>query len=161
MDPAAVPTAPDTGSTGGTTDTGGSTGATTGGSTGSGDAKPDTGGDTGTRYFYYESDVLVGELGQPPKRINRVPRVEPLPSRDTPVVLYMGVANEGKVAVFSVSRDVVGVTGGTCSPSPESCQLLALEKGKTAELSYAYANKVFSLKVADIRLRVTRKPPKR
>ena len=73
----------------------------------------------------------------------------------------MGVANGGKSAVFSVSSDVVGVAGdGLCSPTPESCQLLALDKGKTADLTYAFANKVYTLRVADIRLRVTTKKPK-
>ena len=145
----------DSGSTGG-----GGSGGTTGGSgsgSGSGGGKPQ-----GTRYYFYETDVFVGEAGTELKRVNRVPNTSPLPSREAPVVLYMGVTNGGKTAVFSVSRDVVGVAGeGFCSPTPESCQLLALEKGKTADLTYSYANTVYTLRVADIRLRVTSKPPKR
>jgi hypothetical protein len=144
----------DEGGTGGTGDTGGS-----GSGSGSGGSKPTT---TGTRYYFYETDVFTGEAGTELKRINRVPNTSPLPSRQTPVLLYMGVTNGGKTAVFSVSSDVVGVGGeGFCSPSPESCQLLALEKGQQADLTYAFANKVYTLKVADIRLRITTKPPKR
>ena len=145
----------DAGSTGGTTDT---TGGSTGGSgSGSGGGKP-----AGARYYFYETDVFAGEAGTELKRFNRVPNTSPLPSREVPVVLYMGVTNGGKSAVFSVSRDVVGVSGdGLCSPTPESCQLLALEKGQSADLTYGYANAVYTVRAADIRLRVTRKPPKR
>ena len=143
---------------------GGSSGGSTAPPSGSGSGSGSGGGKpspTGTRYFFYETDVLVGEVGTELKRVNRVPRTSPLPSREIPVLLYMGVAGNGNVAVFSVSRDVVGVGGeGLCSPSPESCQLIALEKGQQADVTYAYDNKVYTVKVADIRLKVTRKKPK-
>ena len=159
-DPAATP---DTGSTGGTTDsTGGSGGKGDSGGSGSGGSGGEKPSTTGTRYFFYETDVFVNEAGLPPKRVNRVPNTSPLPSKEVPVVLYMGVTNGGDTAVFSVSRDVVSVSAdGICSPSPESCQLLALKKGQTADLTYSYANTVYTLRVADIRLKITRKPPKR
>lgn len=147
-DSAATP-APDSGSTGG------STAPATGGSGGD---KPVS---STRHYYFYETDVFVGEVGTELKRVNRVPRTSPLPSKEIPVLLYMGVAGDGKAAVFSVSRDVVGVGGeGFCSPSPESCQLLALEKGQQADVTYSFDNKVYTVKVADVRLRVTTKKPK-
>lgn len=147
--------APSEGGADGTKDTTSGSGS----GSGSGGGKPAS---SGTRYYFYETDVFTGEAGTELKRVNRVPNTSPLPSREVPVLLYMGVTNGGKTAVFSVSRDVVGVGGeGFCSPTPESCQLLALEKGQQADLTYAYANKVYTVKVADIRLKVTDKKPNR
>ena len=141
----------------GTGSSGGSTSPTGGSGSGSGGGKT-----TGPRYYFYETDVFAGQAGTELKRFNRVPNTSPLPSREVPVVLYMGVTNGGKSAVFSVSRDVVGVSGtGLCSPTPESCQLLALEKGQSADLTYGYANAVYTREGRRLRLRVTRKPPKR
>jgi hypothetical protein len=111
-------------------------------------------------WYFYETDVSIGELGQPPVRRNRVEDFDYLPNEDVPVLSYMGTLHSGKQAIFLVSEDVSTQTGGgSCFPSPERCQLLALGKGETEELTWGPTGKVYRLKIEEIGLVVSRKPP--
>lgn len=123
--------------------------------------KPSKSGKTVTRYYSYETDVLVGPVGAPLKRRNRVSSFDYLPSLDAPVLSFMGTINGGKQAVFLVSEDVTAHTGaGRCFPAPESCQLLALAPGEAEDLTYGEAGQVFRIKVVKIKLKVSTKPPR-
>ncbi len=148
---------PDGGGGGGGTDT---AGGTTGGSTGDGTVTI-----TGTTksklyYFYYETDVLVGESGANLKRMNKIDPFTLLPSEEVPILVFLGVTAGGKQAVFSVSRQVLEVSGeGTCYPSPESCELLGVPPGGGADMVYAVDNKTYRIEITRIKFIKSTKPP--
>jgi hypothetical protein len=111
-------------------------------------------------YFYYETDVRSGEAGQQLKRQNDIDPFTLLPSENVPVAVFMGVANGGNQAVFSVSRQVTNVSGeGTCYPDPDSCELLGISQGDGADLAYAGDNKIYRIEVARIKFIKSRNPP--
>jgi hypothetical protein len=53
----------------------------------------------------------------------------PLPSSDNPVVVFMGVKNDGETAVFLIAADSSVTGDGTCKPSDTACTLLYMKKG--------------------------------
>jgi fructose-specific phosphotransferase system component IIB len=60
-----------------------------------------------------------------------VERLAVLPSVETPVLVYRGVEEGGKVAVFELTGSVTAQGDGGCEPSPEDCQILRLRAGET------------------------------
>jgi hypothetical protein len=159
-------TAPTT--TGSTGDDGGESGSVT--------TKPDTGGstDTGgggrgggggsvktkTRYFYYTTDLLVGEAAWTLQRRDGVKALTPLPSETVPVAIYLGATLDGKRALFLLSDQVTQVSGpGQCLPSPTDCSMLALREGESEDLLYGADGKIYRIKVLRNRRVVSSKPP--
>lgn len=113
------------------------------------------------RYFFYETDVMVGDASAPLQSRRRIDRFTPLPGPEAPVVVFLGTQNGGKKAIFLVSDNVTPLTGGgQCTPSPEACQLLALGENQTHDLVYALDGKTYRIKVTRIELMETAKPPK-
>jgi len=134
----------------------------TGGGSDTGDVP--TGGSTGKpkiRYFYYVTDVEVGEADGEMKKKKAVDPFDYLPGESAPVLVFLGNQPD-KSAVFLISKDVLSVEGaGSCFPSPEACQLLALKTGENADLVYGIDSKTYRIKVTSVKLRVSRKLPKR
>ena len=64
-----------------------------------------------------------------------VERLAVLPSEEAPVLVYRGVEDGGKVAVFELTGSVVAVGDGKCEPGPEDCQILKLRAGETEFLT--------------------------
>ena len=60
-----------------------------------------------------------------------VTRLSVLPDEEKPVLVYRGVEDGGKVAVFELTGAVVADGDGTCAPTPEDCQYLKLRAGET------------------------------
>jgi hypothetical protein len=60
-----------------------------------------------------------------------VERLSVLPDAEKPVLVYRGVADGGKVAVFELTGAVVADGDGTCAPTPVDCQYLKLRAGET------------------------------
>jgi hypothetical protein len=60
-----------------------------------------------------------------------VKRLQPLPSAELPVLIYLGVVGDGKVAEFLVDQGVTPVGDGECHPSPEQCETIRLRAGET------------------------------
>jgi hypothetical protein len=149
-----------TGSTGvGGGSTGG--GSTGGGSTGGGGGGKSPGKVTTqkTTYYWWESDVQVGEAGTPLTTMNRVKPFQFLPSADKPVLTYIGTVG-GNQAVFLVSEDVSSIGGeGTCFPSLDACQLLGLNAGKGADLIYGPDGKTYHVQVLRVKRVTSSKPP--
>ena len=52
-------------------------------------------------------------------------------TRRTPVLVYRGVEDGGKVAIFELTGDVDAQGDGKCEPTPEDCQYLKLRAGET------------------------------
>jgi hypothetical protein len=64
-----------------------------------------------------------------------VERLKVLPSTEQPVLIYRGVEDGGKVAVFELTGSVVALGDGRCEPRPEDCQILKLKAGETEFLT--------------------------
>jgi hypothetical protein len=64
-------------------------------------------------------------------------RLAPLPSPEAPVLVYEGVENGGRYAVFSIPADVTAVGDGKCKPNPENCATLKLRAGETEFITVA------------------------
>ena len=147
-------------STSGTTGVGGGSTHSGGGGGGGGNSpgtvkqKPQK-----TTYFWWESDVQVGEAGTELATQNSVKPFQFLPSPDKPVLTYIGTVG-GNQAVFLVSNDVVSIGGeGTCFPSVDACQLLGLNAGKGADLIYGPDGKTYHVQVLRVRRVTSSKPP--
>jgi hypothetical protein len=112
-----------------------------------------------TTYFWWESDVQVGESGTQLTTMNNVKPFQFLPSPEVPVLTYIGTVS-GSQAVFLVSKDVSSIGGeGTCFPSVDACQLLGLDAGKGADLIYGPDGKTYHVQVLRVRRVTGSKPP--
>ena len=58
-------------------------------------------------------------------------RLQPLPSADEPVLIYLGVLKDGKTAVFLLDHDVEAIGDGVCKPTAEACETIRLRAGET------------------------------
>jgi hypothetical protein len=141
-------------------------GSSTAGSTGVGGGSTGSGGSTKPgkvthhiTYFWWESDVQVGQAGTQLATMNNVKPFQFLPSQDKPVLTYIGTVS-GTQAVFLVSKDVTSIGGqGTCFPSVDACQLLGLNAGKGADLIYGPDSKTYHVQVLRVRRVTGSKPP--
>jgi hypothetical protein len=140
--------------------------------TGTGSTETDTGstdtsgggggGSTKTqvRYFYYTTDLLVGEAAWTLQRRDGVKALTPLPSETVPVAIYLGATLDGKNALFLLSNQVTQVSGpGQCLPSPEDCSMLALRRDQSEDMLYGVDGKIYRIKVIRNRRVVSSKPP--
>jgi len=64
-----------------------------------------------------------------------IERLKVLPSAAEPLLVYRGVEEGGKVAVFELTGSVVAQGDGKCEPTPEDCQILKLRAGETEFLT--------------------------
>jgi hypothetical protein len=78
------------------------------------------------RFAKVEEDATAEE----PKS-QLVERFEVLPDEENPVLVYRGVEDGGKVAVFELTGNVTVEGDGACQPTPEDCQILKLRAGET------------------------------
>jgi hypothetical protein len=60
-----------------------------------------------------------------------VTRLEALPSEEEPMLMYLGVEDGGKVAVFMVDSGVVAQGDGRCEPDPATCETIRMREGDT------------------------------
>lgn len=60
-----------------------------------------------------------------------VKRLQPLPSLEAPVAIYLGVSGDGKSAIFLVDEGVEAVGDGECDPAPDKCETFKLKAGET------------------------------
>ena len=66
-----------------------------------------------------------------------VERLSVLPDDEHPVLVYTGVEDGGKVAIFELTGTIVAEGDGACEPTPEDCQLLKLRAGETEFITVA------------------------
>jgi hypothetical protein len=87
--------------------------------------------DTGTpSKDTYRVNFTFGEEGAM-RSYNNVARLTPLPSSDNPFFVYLGLAEDGKSAVFLVDGAAEVSGDGKCSPSRDECEQIALKAGDT------------------------------
>ena len=152
----------DGGDTGAVTDTSGG-GSTT---TSSPDTSSSSGGSVESTetaepeilFYTFKVDLQYGLEGDVRERRN-VKLLDML----SPVGTFLGASADASQAVFALSSNVTAATGdGECSPSPESCDFLLLEKGQSAALTYQQDGAeiaTYRLGVDDIRVVKVKNPP--
>lgn len=64
-----------------------------------------------------------------------VKRLAPLPSAADPAILYLGLSEDHKSAVFLVDAGVKTLGDGSCDPAPKNCETLTLKPGQTEFLT--------------------------
>jgi hypothetical protein len=104
-------------------------------------------------WYAFRVAVAVGPAGNVSDR-NSVERLTFLPSKNRPVVAFIGVSEDGKAAVFMVSDDVSSVEGeGRCIPRRSDCQFVELKPGEKASFRYEpEGNRKFNLRLRTIEL---------
>jgi hypothetical protein len=60
-----------------------------------------------------------------------VERLSVLPDEENPLVVYRGIEDGGKVAVFELTGGIDAQGDGTCAPTPENCEYVKLRAGET------------------------------
>lgn len=78
------------------------------------------------RFGTTESDALTEKT---------IGRLSVLPDETNPVMVYRGVEDGGKIAIFELTGDIVAQGDGSCLPTPEDCQYLKLHAGETEFLT--------------------------
>jgi hypothetical protein len=149
-------------STDGLTTTGAPTAVNTGSTSGSsaGGATPTTPVATPTpvpepTFDLYSLEVRFGSTASSGALTTRnVRRLTGLPGGENPAVLYLGLTDDHKSAVFIVDAGVKPIGDGDCKPTPDNCETLTLKKGQTEFLTRG--TKQWELDLIGIHLSKTR-----
>jgi hypothetical protein len=150
-----------------TTVTGGSESSTSTGTSGSPAPAAPTGStgsptkSTSLKYYTYTVKVRFGKVGQADAKT--LTQFRALPSSDDPIVVFMGVRDDGKTAVFLVSAAATATGDGNCQPSGDQCTFLYMKKGdKEALEAVGQDNQVidYELELRDVSVKKTSGPTK-
>ena len=79
----------------------------------------------------YSIKVRFGKTDEQDLKARNVERLSVLPDEEAPVLVYSGVEDGGKVAIFELTGKVDAQGDGKCEPTPEDCQYLKLRAGET------------------------------
>ena len=71
------------------------------------------------------------EEGSDEPKATLVEKLEVLPDDENPVIVFQGLEDKGKVAVFELTGTVTVEGDGECDPTPEACQFVRLRAGET------------------------------
>ena len=110
------------------------------------------------RYFFYSADLAFGRSGTDLRVYRNVARLTPLPSAANPTVVFLGVKDGGKAAVFMVWSLSALSGDGSCMPSRTECSFLRLRPGQRETIKAPDSQGVLStytLKLAAIHVRST------
>jgi hypothetical protein len=105
----------------------------------------------GKQLFGFRPDVRFGVAGSQQLSLHEeLPLGSFLPKGD-PVVVFIGVTQNGKRALFDVSRELSSVEGeGDCVGGEQSCRILSLQEGQAANLLTEPGARPFRLSVVKI-----------
>ena len=90
------------------------------------------------KYELQELTVRFGpssETTAPPRK--DVKRLQALPSSDEPVLIYLGLLDDKKTAVFLLDSGVIAQGDGTCRPTRTTCETIHIKAGETRVLRRA------------------------
>jgi len=76
-------------------------------------------------------NVRFGTSDSETLEVQTLERMTALPSEDEPALVFMGLEDKGKTAVFMLAGEVTPQGDGECLPTPEDCQTLKLRVGET------------------------------
>lgn len=125
-------------------------GGGTGGSSpgGSGQVEPT---EPGLRFFSFRPDVRFGVAGSSDLILHKDLDVGRVLPKENPIIVFVGVSEDGKRAAFDVAHEVTAVRGdGHCIGGKQNCSLLFLRSGEAADLVTATPGREFRLKVEEI-----------
>jgi len=88
---------------------------------------------------FYSVAIRLGRIGTERSR-RKIERLTPLPSKDRPFFLYLGVLSDRKTAVFLLSADVKATGDGVCKPRRARCEAVELRRGDTELLDVTGAD---------------------
>ena len=83
-------------------------------------------------YELYQLKIRFGSTSSDDLANRSVKRLTALPAMANPALVYLGLKDDMKTAVFLVDANTMVVGDGKCVPSPTNCQNLELKKGQTA-----------------------------
>jgi hypothetical protein len=120
-----------------------------------------------TSWDVYSVDLRIGAPGSPVAHRD-IARLTPLPTERSPQVMYMGVDDHGRAAVFALGAGVevrpIGSSrsaGAFCHPSRVDCALAVIPAGKSVALLYVSAtgkDRALLLRVSRIKSQITHSP---
>jgi hypothetical protein len=115
--------------------------------------------DPGLRFFAFRPDIRFGVAGSGDLKLyEQLPLGELLPERN-PVLVFIGVSDDGKRVAFDVSQEVAMVKGpGRCIGGPQSCSLLTLKEGEAADILTGKPDRSFRLKIEKIEFVEVKRP---
>jgi hypothetical protein len=149
-----------------------------GGTGGGGSVTPDTssgstpsGGDSGTGssgattkpqtfYYTYAADVRFGKEGNLDRKT--LQQFRSLPSSQDPVLVFMGVKQDGETAIFLQSAGATSTGEGNCEPD-DTCTFLYMKKGDKQRIEAVTENNevvTYELVLLDIDVKRTDGPEK-
>jgi hypothetical protein len=140
-----------------------SSGSSTTSSSGSGTSSSSSGGTTPTTpkettpappkkvYVHFHVTAQLGVVppvaeGAPPqpavlKTYKDMALAEPLPSKNNPQLVYLGVVlRTGKDVLFGLTGEAILHGSATCQPSPTQCQAIELQVGQSETLEFVEAD---------------------
>jgi hypothetical protein len=132
---------------------GGSPAGDTGGDTGDTGAAPaptvDGGEKTTTVSYTYVADVTF-RVNNRRRKIEALEKLDILPDRAHPLLIFLGVTETAGNAVFLVDSTLEAAGEGTCKPSKSDCAFLYLGPGSEHEFTSAEGDS-YTLRVDEIR----------
>jgi hypothetical protein len=129
---------------------GGGTGGDTGGSGGESPAPPVDGGETTTTVNYtYVADVSF-RVNNKRRKIEGLQKLDILPDRANPLLIFLGVTENAGNAVFLVDSTLQAAGEGSCKPSKSECAFLYLGPGSEHEFTNEEGDS-YTLRVEEIR----------
>lgn len=130
----------------------GSSGGTGGGGTGGGGQAPSEPPPVQTVKYQYVADVTFWSGDR--RRDRRLRKLDMLPNQTSPVLIFMGVTDNGGDAVFLVDSSLDARGEGTCVPNRANCTFVHIGAGAehlfTAETGESYrlrVNEILRVKV--------------
>ena len=82
-------------------------------------------------YELNELTVRFGSSAADGAKRRDVKRLEALPSAGNPVLIYLGVLDDKKTAVFLLDSGVIAQGDGECKPTRTSCETIHIREGET------------------------------
>ncbi len=133
-----------------------------GGGGGSGGEGPSSGVDPdGMRLFGFRPDVRFGVAGTGDLHLYNDLALGSLLPKKKPLLVFIGVSENGERAAFDVSPEVTLVRGnGACIGGMRNCRLLFLREGEAVDLLTETPGRAFRLKVESIDFVELDLPPK-
>lgn len=82
-------------------------------------------------YELYSLTVRFGDASSTALERMNLGRLKALPSVEEPILVYLGVSQDKKTAIFMVDSAVIAQGDGTCKPHPSNCETIHMQEGET------------------------------
>jgi hypothetical protein len=83
---------------------------------------------------YYSAGTIIVRFGESSaEQLEKfaIKKLGPVPDEEAPLLIYMGLTNDGKKAKFLVDAAIEADGDGTCRPHPANCETIELAVGET------------------------------